>query len=594
MKAVIIGIGMVVGSACGGQPHARPPVAKTPVAPVVVDPVTAGPAAKIIAVQPPAGGGAAPQPIIGLMAGELTRSLAELAKHGDPALYAAYEVTDGHRISVSASLGAVTGSSDTRHRWLDVDVRVGDYKLDNTHRSRERGHANTLSAQLPLADDAYAIRSILWLETDEAYKRAAEQLSKVQAATKLRVKEDDDSDDFSRETATQYYEPPAAVVIDRAAWETRLRALSLPFRDHPEILSSSVTLGVDSNTRYFTSSEGVQYQLPATHLRVIVQASTTAEDGMELHRYESFDVKAVERLPSDDQIRERVALVIKDLVALRAAPVADPYAGPAILDGKAASVFFHEVFGHRIEGHRQKDEGEGQTFAKKIGLAIAPLFITVYDDPTIAVLDGVELNGFYRYDDEGVPAQRASLIDNGVLATFLLGRSPTRGIMHSNGHGRRQEGFSVVPRQGNLVVAPAHTMPRAELEQRLLAEVKRQGKPYGMVFRELDGGHTSTSRFSAQAFKLLPIMVYRIYLDGHRELVRGADLEGTPLTALGDIVAAGDDVDTFNGYCGAESGYVPVSSSSPSLLVGHVEVTKKAKGHDKPPILPAPPIGGPQ
>jgi TldD protein len=559
----------------------------------VVDPASIGPAATITVMQPPAIGGAQPQPIVELMAGELARSLAELAHHGDPALFASYEVTDGRRISVSASLGAITSSSDYRHRWLDVDVRVGTNQLDNTHRTRgERGHPNTLSAQLPLDDDAYAIRSILWLETDDAYKRSAEQLSKVQANTKLRVKEEDDSDDFSRETASQFFEPPAEVMLDRPAWEARLRVLSLPFRDHPEILSSSVTLTADANTRYFTSSEATRYQLPQTHLRVTVQASTTADDGMELHRYESFDVAATGRLPTDDQIRARVELVIKDLLALRAAPVADPYTGPAILDGKAASVFFHEVFGHRIEGHRQKDEAEGQTFAKKIGQRIAPAFITVYDDPTIAVLDGVELNGFYRYDDEGVPAQRASLIDRGVLSTFLLGRSPTRGIVHSNGHGRRQEGFSVVARQGNLVVAPAHTVPRAVLEERLLAEVKRQGKPYGLVFSELDGGHTGTSRFSAQAFKLLPIMVYRIYPDGRRELVRGADLEGTPLTALGDIAAAGDDVETFNGYCGAESGFVPVSSSSPSLLIGHVEVTKKAKGHDKPPILPAPPIGG--
>jgi TldD protein len=255
-------------------------------------------------------------------------------------------------------------------------------------------------------------------------------------------------------------------------------------------------------------------------------------------------------------------------------------------------VFFHEVFGHRIEGHRQKNEAEGQTFAKKVGQPIMPSFIDVFDDPTIAKLNGTDLNGFYRYDDEGVPGSRASLVEHGVLQTFLLGRSPTRGFVHSNGHGRRAAGNSVVARQGNLVVSPEKTVDRATLQRMLLDQVKAQGKPYGLVFRELDGGFTMTQRFSPQAFKLLPIMVYRVYPDGHEQLVRGADLEGTPLEALGDIVAAGDDIATFNGFCGAESGFVPVAASAPSLLVSHIEVAKKPKADDKPPILPPPPTTG--
>jgi predicted Zn-dependent protease len=250
------------------------------------------------------------------------------------------------------------------------------------------------------------------------------------------------------------------------------------------------------------------------------------------------------------------------------------------------------VFGHRIEGHRQKDDEEGQTFAKKIGEKIMPDFIDVFDDPSITMLDGVELNGFYRYDDEGVPGAKASLVEHGVLQTFLLGRSPTRGFTRSNGHGRRDQGRTATSRQANLIVAPSQTVDRATLTQQLLAEVKKQGKPYGLVFRELEGGFTMTERYTPQAFKLLPIMVYRVYLDGREELVRGADLEGTPLSALADIEAAGDDLTTFNGYCGAESGWVPVSASSPSLLISHVEVAKKTADQSKPPTLPPPPLEG--
>jgi predicted Zn-dependent protease len=552
-----------------------------------------GPATRVDAQRAPTGAAAKPDPLLDLLGGELHRSMDELAKHGDAPYYASYEAGDARSITVTASFGALSHSSDYRHRWADIDVRAGTYKLDSTHHAgAHSGYGNTRSVELPLDDDAYAIRSMLWLETDAAYKAAAEQLKKVQASTKVTAKQDDDSDDFSQEAKAELIEPAAAVSLDRAAWEHRLRELSALFRAHPDILASSISLSVTAETDYFVSSEGTRYQLPFMHARITINASTRTDDGSELHRFEAFDVGSPDRLPNDEALRAKIELVISDLDRLRKAPVVEPYSGPAILEGRAAGVFFHEVFGHRIEGHRQKDDSEGQTFAKKIGQAITAGFIDVYDDPSITRLNGTDLNGFYPFDDEGVPGQKASLVEAGVLKTFLLGRSPTRGFTHSNGHGRRQEGRSSVARQGNLIVTAAHTVDQATLRRMLLDEVKKQGKPYGMLFKELDGGFTMTERFSPQAFKLLPVMAYRLYPDGREELVRGADLEGTPLTALGDIRAAGDDLETFNGYCGAESGFVPVSASSPSLLVGHVEVTKKAKGNAKPPVLPPPPLAG--
>ena len=275
--------------------------------------------------------------------------------------------------------------------------------------------------------------------------------------------------------------------------------------------------------------------------------------------------------------------------AYRRAPPAEPYIGPAILEGKAAGVFFHEIFGHRVEGHRQKNEEEGQTFAKKVGEPIMPAFISVYDDPTLARLGATDLNGFYRFDDEGVVAQRATLVASGVLRGFLLSRSPTRGFAVSNGHGRRQEGRAVVSRQGNLVVEPARTVSPEALRRLLRDEAAAQGKPYGLSFRDISGGFTNTARGGPQAFKVLPILVYRVWVDGRPdELVRGVDLVGTPLAALSRIIAASDDYQTFNGYCGAESGFVPVSATSPSLLVQQIEVERRDKGSDKPPVLPAP------
>lgn len=218
-----------------------------------------------------------------------------------------------------------------------------------------------------------------------------------------------------------------------------------------------------------------------------------------------------------------------------------------------------------------------------------PAFMRVYDDPTLRRVEGIELNGHYLFDDEGVPAQRADLVVDGVLRTFLMSRSPTRGITRSNGHGRREMGRPIVARQGNLIVDPSVRVPVPELKSRLLAEVRRQRAPYGLRFREVEGGYTTTDRDSPQAFKVLPVVVYRVYPDGREELVRGVDLEGTPLTSLSTILAAGDDFEVFNGHCGAESGWVPVSAASPSLLVEKIEVTRKPKDQGRPPILPPPP-----
>ena len=442
---------------------------------------------------------------------------------------------------------------------------------------------------MPIEDDDFALRTSIWSATDRAYKDAVEELQKVQANSRVKVDADDRSDDFSQEPPAEYLEAPAALVLDLEAWKPRLRALSAEFRKYPELVYSGVSIKGTASTRYYTSSDGTRLQLPATHIRIMVTGRALAPDGMALSRNESFDVTTASELPTDAQIAAKIAQVGGDLVAMRKAPVAEPYLGPAILEGKAAGVFFHEVFGHRIEGHRQKNEDEGQTFAKEIGKPIMPDFIDVYDDPSIASIDGTDMNGFYRYDDEGIAGARASLVEHGVLETFLLERSPTRGFMHSNGHGRRQEGHSVVSRQGNLVVAPTRTVDPATLKAALLAEVKRQAEAvWPRLLRELDGGFTMTRRFEPQSFKLLPIMVYRIYPDGREELIRGADLEGTPLRALADITMAGNDVETFNGYCGAESGFVPVSATSPSLLVAHVEVAKKQRAEDKPPILPEP------
>jgi len=276
-------------------------------------------------------------------------------------------------------------------------------------------------------------------------------------------------------------------------------------------------------------------------------------------------------------------------MAFQAVPVIEPFTGPAILSGLASGVFFHEIFGHRIEVHRQKNESEGQTFTKNVNQSILPDFISVVDDPTTERMNGVDLNGYYKFDDDGVAAQKVTVVDKGILKNFLMSRSPVSGFETSNGHGRKAPGYRTVGRQGNLIVQASTTVSDAMLRAMLIAEAKKQGKTFGLLFKDISGGFTLTGRSSPQSFQVTPIMVYRIYVDGRPgELVRGVDLIGTPLTSFSKIVAAGDAPEVFNGFCGAESGYVPVAAVSPAILTTQIEVQKKAKSSERPPILPPP------
>jgi predicted Zn-dependent protease len=549
----------------------------------------------------PFSGGGAPRPAgLNALAAELRRGMTALMAKGKPAPYfIENEVYDKDDVTISASQGVLVQSTDRRTRILDTDVRVGDYKLDSTHiiRSSEFDFSSVLGghpAAVPVEDqsdvDGAALRTVAWGEVDRRYKEAAERYVKILTNRTLKVAEEDPSDDFSREKPAVYVGPRAEIAVDKPTWEARIRDLSARFKGQGEILDSQVTLQVVSGTRWVLDTEGTLVQTGRNYVRVSAEANARADDGMELERFETFDAASFDALASAAEMNRGIDSMIADLKALRRAPLADPYIGPAILEGRAAGVFFHEIFGHRVEGHRQKNDEEGQTFAKKVGESIMPSFISVYDDPTIARIGDVDLNGFYRFDDEGVVAQRAALVEGGVLKGFLLSRSPTRGFKQSNGHGRRQEGRAVVSRQGNLVVEPKVAVPVAELRRRLREEAQRQGKPYGLLFRDISGGFTNTARGGPQAFKVLPIIVYRVWVDGRPdELVRGVDLVGTPLAALSRIMAAGDDYQTFNGYCGAESGFVPVSATSPSLLVQQIEIERRDKGSDKPPILAAPP-----
>jgi predicted Zn-dependent protease len=284
-----------------------------------------------------------------------------------------------------------------------------------------------------------------------------------------------------------------------------------------------------------------------------------------------------------------VGAVIAELAALRTAPAIDPYTGPAILEPEAAGVLFHEAVGHRLEGDRIEDDKEGQTYKGQVGQRVLPPFLTVVDDPTLERAGGVALNGSYAFDEEGVPARRTVLVKDGRLETYLLSRKPVKPFERSNGHGRSQGARQPVARMANLVVESSRRVPWPELKKRLMAEARRQGKPFGLVIRDITGGNTNTASWGYQAFKGTPRLVLRVDAKtGKEELVRGVELVGTPLTSVNKVLATSEEPRVFNGYCGAESGYVPVATVAPAVLVGEIELQRVARANDRSPILPSP------
>ena len=540
-----------------------------------------------------AGAAAGQNVLMKAMNDELSRSLKGL-KGSDyaPLYYLQYEVFDIREQTITAFLGAIQDDDSERNRFLDVAVRVGDYGLDNTHEIRGRGGGGFYGVnetRIPVVDDYDAIRASIWLATDEAFKDAQERDIRVKQDKAVKVEDEDPSPDFSPGAKHTHTADHGIPTPDREKWRSNLKRVSARFKNYPLILSSRVSLSIESVTRYIADSEGTRLQFGEDYIRVSLFGNSKADDGMELYRSRSYHIGSLEEAPDEGALIAGVDSIADELDRLRNAPYVEPYIGPAILTGKASGVFFHEIFGHRIEGHRQKSSESGQTFTKKVGQEILPPFISIYDDPTIERFKGTVLRGYYPYDDEGVPAERVTVVENGVLKNFLMSRSPIAGFPKSNGHGRKQHGRSAVSRQGNLIIESNRRIDAEALRDSLVAECRRQGKPYGLVFEDISGGFTMIGRRGPQAFKVIPLLVYRVYADGRPdEVVRGVDIVGTPLTCFAKITATGDDDDVFNGNCGAESGWVPVSAVSPSILVSEIEVEKKSKEQDRPPILARP------
>jgi predicted Zn-dependent protease len=528
------------------------------------------------------------------MTTELNRAFTSLGKTGTsedqklPPYFLSYSISDASIVTVRAQFGALVDSQSNRIREADVQVRLGDPKLDNTHGTHRSSAVHSM--QLPITDDREALQRSLWLATNTGYRNALDNYLRVKTEAEVRAKEEDTSPDFSQEAQqTSIGKPAPPVHIDMSAWEQRVSALSKVFRAYPDVYQNNVVLSVQNETDYFASSEGSRIIAPHIQARLVVFAMTRADDGMDLFRARTFEAETIDGLPKQAEMEAEIKKLGESLEALRKAPLTEPFSGPAILSGRAAAVFFHEVLGHRLEGQRQRGDEEGQTFTKDVGKEILPSFLSVSDDPTLTKFGNTWLSGSYDYDDEGQKARRVDLIEDGILKTFLMSRLPIASFANSNGHGRAQAGKVPTGRQGNLIVSSTKTVSDAQLRKQLIDKALEQGKMYGLYFEDISSGFAVTTRSSPQAFSVVPLVVYRVYVDGRPdELVRGVSIVGTPLAAMKSIAATSDKSEVFNGECGAESGTIPVSAVAPAMLLSEIETQKQSQGTARPPILSIP------
>lgn len=539
-----------------------------------------------------------PDVVLDALRTELDRTTRTLQGEDAP-YFLGYRLTESTRWSLDARYGQLAEPVEPdgrRNRQLDVVARVGSPHRDSTHPVRGTFSFDPnihLGKPLPLDDDPMAMRVEIWNATGKEVRDARERWQRVKANQVVMVADEDPSADFSEAERVVDVMPLASMALDLEAWAPLVTELSAILDDDPQVHRSAVTLdGVATNT-WIVTSEGTAIRQPRTWARVALQASSRAEDGTMVRLYRWKDVADPADLPDGDTLRGWASDLRTDLLEMREAPSGDAYSGPVLLEGSAAGVFVHEVLGHRVEGHRQKDEEEGHTFRDKVGQRILPPFVDIVDDPTLAEWEGLPLNGHYAYDEEGVPAQRAVLVEDGVFRGFLMSRSPIEGFAHSNGHGRAQAWSQPVSRMANTIVTTSEPHPREELRRMLIAETKRQGRPFGLIVEDIEGGFTLTGRVYPNAFNVRAVTAWKVYADGRPdERVRNIDLVGTPLVALQNVVALGDDPAVFNGFCGAESGSVPNAAVSPSMLLRTLEVQKKEKDSERPPILPKPSEGG--
>jgi predicted Zn-dependent protease len=556
---------------------------------------------------------------------ELARSVTQLhVPDLEKPYFISYRVDDLDNASVSATLGSVTQSNPIRTRVIGVEVRVGDYAFDNSNYvsadSFAGGAMSAGMAQGPIDDDYQQVRRQLWLATDAQYKRMAEQFSAKKAALANR-KRPEGVADFSKEEPTKVHQTPADTKVDEAALEQLAREVSLPFKQMPDVMTSSVQIEFKNLYTRYVNSEGSVFTRAQPGYTVRIDAETQAADGLPIHDSIQLFGNSLSDLPGKSELIAKARDMGQHLEKLRAASSVDSYNGPVLFEDDAAAEIFAQTFAPGLVVSRIPDSddprfevffkqmlsqmGMGASLLDRIGGRVLPDSVDLVDDPRSQEYKGAKLAGFYEVDDDAVASRVTKLVDKGTLKTLLASRVPVRGISHSTGSRRS---LGAVP--SNLILTSDKPSPAVELRAELLRRVQQRGLDYGIIVRRTGGAANSIMRAaammaaspqSAPSNSLLE--VYKVFPDGHEELVKGAELSGLTAASFRDIVAVGDKpavvdqqfIPSINSIftMGMSGGFdLPVSSFVvPSLLFEEVSLTKAEGPFPAPPASKAPLAG---
>lgn len=536
--------------------------------------------------------------MLDFLKGELKSQMTTLQKGEYAPYYMNYRVIDNYTRTIRSAMGATVSTDEEKQIIFIPQIRIGSPEFDNFHESQNGVAINRFSGAptilLPadLQNGLEAMREIMREEVNGRYRFAVTSYERATAKKGVQIENEDKSPDFTKAKAEKYFEPALKrerVDLDTKAWADQLNKYSALLTENKDIINANTTLTYRIWRKYFVSTEGAEIAENRTYAILSVRATTMADDGMELPLNTSYFAYFPDELPSPEVIMNDLKNLSAKLSELKVAPLVQPYTGPALLSGSASGVFFHEIFGHRIEGQKMKSERDGQTFKNMVGQSVLPAALSVYCDPTMKKYHGNPLNGYYIFDDQGVRGERVEVVKDGILKNFLMTRTGLDGFPRSNGHARAEFEYDPTSRQSNLIIETNNYKTDAQLRQLLIDEAKKQDKEYGYFFKTVTGGFTQTGRAGANSFNVTPLEVYRIYVDGRPdELVRGVDLIGTPLSMFSNIEYAGGEFEIFTGTCGASSGNVPVTAISPTIFVNKVELQKKAKPTVTPALLPRP------
>ncbi|MEM7164720.1 MAG: TldD/PmbA family protein [Planctomycetota bacterium] len=513
---------------------------------------------------------------------EVDRAMESIQLRGHPRpYYISHLIRDEEVWRLQAKYGALHSDYHRHRRSCLADVRVGSYKYDQV---QEGGLEDSSTddesyeyVEIPVGDQMDGVRHALWRLTEARYREAIDGF--------LQRKSNEVTYLNKNRHLRAFEERPPIVdrgwsdfpEVDLEAWREFVIKASANYKRYPLLKNGHVSFQARHTVHTFVNSEGSRLIQCRPYFSMTLYFWYLSEKGDALPYSHSILVSDPTELPDLAATRKTIRNCYALLERLAAAPTVRSFSGPVLLDPIPAGLMIHEAVGHRLEGSRLLSTGEGQTFRDSVGQQVLPEFLTMRDDPTVQQFDGKSLVGHYKYDDEGTPASNAQLIERGVLRGFLTSRTPIYRKHESNGHARSRYHQRCISRMGNTIVESHDGLDDKQLRAAFIEEIKRQGVPYGVRIIEASGGETATGSYDFQAFLGEINVASRVYPDGREELIRGVDFVGTPLNAIRNIIAAGKEYGVDNAYCGAESGFVPVTTISPSLLVSELELQSKSE-----------------